>query len=821
MKNKSLRKIFIGIVIPAILAISLFFASIWLIIIPIVERNMMESKKEMISELTHTAWSLIDEYYHDYLDSIYTLSEAQQLAASKVELMRYGDDAKDYFWITDTKPVMIMHPYRVELNNKDLSDYTDPNGTKLFLESVEIVQKNGEGYIDYYWQWKDDTSKIVPKLSYVKGFPAWDWIVGTGIYIEDVRAEISGIKNRLIRISLVIALFTAILLLYIIRQTIKIENKRLNAEDGLKESRERYKALVEASTDGTLLLANSKIIYSNHKFNTISGYDNKEILGLDVSKVFSTSWDELIGLLEEPGKSVSFETIMHTKEGKTAEIVLSLSKTYAQDETRIIVNTKEIGTRQRVEKAFQILNQDLQSSLSLMNQPITDLIENTIECNINSSIGDVAKLMTRKKSNHVLITDNNHFIGIVNDSDLKKRVMATELSLETKVATIMSAPVISINENALLSEVFLKFSKHNISHLIVKNNLGSAIGVISKEALFNVKNNVLSYLLADIKNCENEFELTNTFSKLPAIVNTLLESGANAKNITRIISAITDEISESAIKLTIEEIGLPPCDFAFIVLGSEGRREQTLKTDQDNAIIYSDKHSEEAKQYFAKLAKKVNDILNSAGLDYCKGEIMARNPEWNQSLSKWKDYFAKWINKSDPQSILDATIFFDLRLVYGDKTLFKEIQKFIFEEVKNKSVFFHHMADVSINIKLPSIGNNTDIDLKKLIMPISGFARTYSLKFGLKETNTLERLEKAFESGQIPKQGFYELGKVYNFIMNLRLLAQSRSLIKGDKPSNLINTETLTEFDLNCLKKSTQIISEYQTLLSADFKGII
>ncbi|MCG8697960.1 MAG: cache domain-containing protein, partial [Bacteroidales bacterium] len=173
---------------------------------------MMNGKKEMISELTHTAWSLLDEYNNEYENGTFTLEEAQQLASRKIERIRYGTDNKDYFWLITKEPKMVMHPYRFELIDSNLINYKDPNGKQLFVESVAIANKQGEGFVDYMWQWKDDSTRIVPKLSYVKGFEPWNWVVGTGIYLEDVKTEIKQLKNRLLRVSLLITLVIAVIL---------------------------------------------------------------------------------------------------------------------------------------------------------------------------------------------------------------------------------------------------------------------------------------------------------------------------------------------------------------------------------------------------------------------------------------------------------------------------------------------------------------------------------------------------------------------------------------------------------------------------------
>ncbi|PLW96348.1 MAG: two component system sensor protein, partial [Marinilabiliales bacterium] len=138
---------------------ALFIVSIFAIIIPRLERIMLENKKEMISQLTNAAWSIMDEYQLKYEKDSIPLEEAQVQAAAAIELMRYGTERKDYFWIIDMRPFMVMHPYRPELNGTDLSKYQDPEGSFLFMEAVETVKENNEGFINYIWQWKDDSTR--------------------------------------------------------------------------------------------------------------------------------------------------------------------------------------------------------------------------------------------------------------------------------------------------------------------------------------------------------------------------------------------------------------------------------------------------------------------------------------------------------------------------------------------------------------------------------------------------------------------------------------------------------------------------------------
>ena len=223
----------------------------------------MNGKREMIKELTNSAVSILSKYENDERDGLLTREEAQKTAISRIQYLRYGEENKDYFWITDMTPVMIMHPFRNDLNGKDLTNFTDPHGKRMFVEFVSTVKKSEHGYVDYMWQWKDDSLRIVPKLSYVSIFKPWNWVIGTGVYIEDVKREITALTKRMIWISTTISILIAVLLFYIIKQSLGIERKRILAENELHKSREKFRTLVEAATEGLIMLIDGKISFSN------------------------------------------------------------------------------------------------------------------------------------------------------------------------------------------------------------------------------------------------------------------------------------------------------------------------------------------------------------------------------------------------------------------------------------------------------------------------------------------------------------------------------------------------------------------------------
>ena len=227
----------------------------------------------MINELTNSASSILAEFHEKEQTGSLTSEQARTQAISSIQSLRYGDEGKDYFWITDMRPFMVMHPYRIELNDTDLSDYQDREGKRLFVEFVRVVKAQGEGYVDYMWQWKDDSTRVVPKLSFVKGFEPWDWIIGTGVYIEDVKQEIAALTRNLIYISVAILIVIAFILVYLSQQSLKIEKKRQTAETSLRESEAKYRALVEASTEGLVMMPDGQYIYANQALLNMLGYD--------------------------------------------------------------------------------------------------------------------------------------------------------------------------------------------------------------------------------------------------------------------------------------------------------------------------------------------------------------------------------------------------------------------------------------------------------------------------------------------------------------------------------------------------------------------
>ena len=834
MATGGINKFIISIVLPSILAIVLFILSFYLVLIPLFENNMMDRKKDMISELTNTALSLVNEYYVDYRSGALLEQEAMSMAAERIGEMRYGDDRKDYFWITDMRPYMVMHPYRKELNGTDLSDYIDPDGKKLFVESVKVVEEKGEGFIDYKWQWKDDTTMIVPKLSYVKGFDEWQWIIGTGIYLEDVKQEIKLIKRNLLWISFIIIMVIALALAYINRQSMMIERRRREAEQNLLLSRQKYKSLVEASSEGTLMISEGNIIYVNQKFLNLSGYEREEIMDKSLADIFNLECSEITDSFTDPGRSVSFESSIICRDRTKMQIIVSASRVKHNNGYGYILIVKELGRSDMLHKEKSKLNHDIQTTLLLMNQQIGNLKSDFISCGSETSIIEAAKLMVRKKEEVIFIKHDDQIIGVAGMSDFFKRQLAEGLDPESPVTTIMSAPVVSVPEDEIINEAILKCKTGNISHLLVKSKEGEYTGHISYKRLLEAQQNYTGMLTGEIIKSESVEEIAAIYQRMNVLIDAFIESGVKTESITRAISNITDTINRRIIELAIEKEGEPPCEFCFIAMGSQGRSEQTLVTDQDNGIIIDNSCSgkADAVNYFVKLGKKINDGLNRVGYNYCHGNIMAGNPEWSLTLSKWEELFSGWINNSDPQSLLDVSIFFDFRSIYGDARLADELRKHINYISKDKAVFFYHLSQTVTKHK-PPVGlfgqivgehdssDSNIVDTKRLLLPVTGFARIFALKMMISETNTLARLESLRGTDLMPDSFLGETVQAYNMLMTSRLSQQAKQVIQGEEPGNTIDVNKLTDIEKSTLKKVLSVINEIIIKLKSDFKGML
>lgn len=815
MMDKKSNKFIYSIVMPTILAISMFVVSFYVIIIPFFEQSMMDRKKEMLSELTNTAWSVLAEYKDAYESGSLSIKEAQDGAAAQIEKMRYGKEQKDYFWIISSSPTMIMHPYRPELNGKDMSNFEDSHENKLFVDAVKLVKDKGYGTIKYYWQWKDDASKVVPKLSYVKAFEDWNWIIGTGIYLDDVKLEIKNLKKSLFRVSFIIVLLMVLILVYILRQSKAIEDKRVKAEEQLRLSIQKYKSLVDASTEGTLMLVNGKVVFSNIKFISLLKDEDEVLIGTEFSSLFGKSWDEMLSMITNPKKTYIFETELLNAKAGMENVVISVTQITQSGQIGYILTVKNVTEHKRLRLDAQKISDDIQLSLQLMNQPVHNLINKNVTCSLSESISDVAKIMTDNRSKLICVKEKEDIIGVVTDTDLRRRVLAKNEGSDKPIYSVMTSPVKSINQDALLYEAILLFEQKDITHLLVEDNYGQIVGNISSKQCLEMQRNSLSYLIREINACYVISDLKKIYDKIPILVQAIFTSTENINSVSRMITSIADAINKRIIEMALNEVGESPCEFAFVAMGSEGRGEQTLNADQDNAIVFKE-DKEENKDYFLRLSEIINENLHAIGYSRCKGDLMAGNPEWCNSINVWKAYFSNWIDNPDMANVLDSSIFFDMRVIYGSDELLTDLFDHVHASLDGNVSFFNQLAKTLIK-KKPII-EKKHVDIKQFLVPIIGYLRIHALHNALPETNSLLRLNKLMAYDVIPEKTGEEIETIYNFLMHLRIKWQLDLLLDNDSPNNSILLKNLTDIDMLTLKKIVSEISNLQDDLQKSFK---
>ncbi len=840
------KQLAIRFALPAVLTICLFLLLCFAILIPALESRLMQRKRETVRELTATTVSLLQQYADQVKSGKRTKVEAQKAALERIGSLRYGSEGKDYFWVIDTQPAMLMHPYRDNLNGKDLSSFKDENGKLLFVESVKETKKDGEGYVDYTWQWKDDPSRLEPKLSHVRFFAPWNWIVGTGIYIDDVQKEIATITEQLVWSILLIALMVAGLLVFIVQQSLRLEQQRSRVEKSLRESHEKYRLLVESATEGTMLLIDGKCVFANQTMLEMLDYESEEIPLLDWHDLlpYATAEDHptvryLTDVMEGKPASLEHAGQLRRKHGDLTAVRLTCQSLDLDNRRALVLSARDVGaidptSHNATNQELKALLEELQSSLLFLNEPLNHFRHSTASCPLDTPISDVARRMTEQKFSAILVvSDSGDPVGIVTDGDLRRRVLAHSHNPSRAVSEIMSSPLYSIDENTQVHAALLNMQKKGVRHLALRNVEGEVTGLVRGADLLAFHRYASAVLVSEIERAKTLEEIIDVRQRLPQVVASLVNVASKPRSVTRLIASVHDAITTRFLRLAMDELGPPPVRFAFIGMGSQGREEETLVTDQDNGIIYQDvepQRREKVQKYFLALGDKVCQWLDAAGYHYCPGGVMARSPDWCASISVWEDRFTKWITASEPKDILRFDMCFDFRCVYGADELAQTLRQFILERLADRPETLCHFASNTLLYK-PPLGffgkiqvRETDdrekvLDIKEAMMSIVKFARIYALRDKVFQANTLQRLNRLLQLDVLSQTSHDEMVQAYEFLMDLRLRHQVKALQTDRYPDNNINPKSITHIEEVTLRESLSQIATIQKRISYDFLG--
>ncbi len=953
------------IVVPSLLAIMLFVVAIWGMILPTIENILVDRKRDTIRELTHTALSLLAEAEREERAGLISRGEAQQKAKEYIGALRYGKEGKDYFWIQDMSPRMLMHPYRPDLNGQDVSGFTDPRGVRIFVQFAQIVRRQGEGFVAYVWQWKDDPERLVAKESYVCGFKPWNWVIGTGMYVDDVNREIERIEQNLVYTLSAIVVLVFIVLLSNVRQSLDVEKKRMAMQADLQQAEERYRSLIEATTEGTLLVLNGRCRYGNPTLLQMTGYSAERLELLELEDLLPRQpvneevWAHIESLPSGTGGSKSFEAVLELANRETKECIVTLNPVIFADHPAIIVLVKDIypsrleagsivklgqaaqsaaigifqakaarrgvivamnaaarellqsvcgpqddqfalenlfddvvevgeffkilrrsgepqdriiqklgadgdlrvlslsaarvgdqrGTPATIncvikditdtvrrENEREALIEKLRVSLLFLQEPIGQLGKPAVTCNQATPIHEAASLMVdRDRTSIVVETDAGEAVGFLTDRDFRKRVAGhRDADLQTPVRTIMSAPLITISVQAMIYEALMLMEEKKVQHLVVEDGSGRIASVVRAKDLLQFHRYGPEVLPREIARAATDEQVARCCRRLPALVKALIDAGARPRTVAYMMSAVCDAATSRFIELAVEELGPPPAAFTFIAMGSQGRQEQTLLTDQDNAIIYQQGNAAEvdaASRYFLSLGERVCRWLDQAGYALCKGQVMASNPNWCRSLPEWKENFTEWILKAEPKELLDFSICLDFRPVYGAPELANELRTHIYKVLENRPRFLPHLAQNALLFKPPfrllgriikSGGPPSEagrLNMKETLMPIIGFGRLYALRHKLPLAHTMERIEALVWKKVLQPSACDAISASYDFLMRLRFQAQLAGPQAGGPMDNCIVLDDIGHMDEAMLEQAFLQIESLQKKIGYDFLG--
>ncbi|RDC63710.1 DUF294 nucleotidyltransferase-like domain-containing protein [Adhaeribacter pallidiroseus] len=459
-----------------------------------------------------------------------------------------------------------------------------------------------------------------------------------------------------------------------------------------------------------------------------------------------------------------------------------------------------------------------------------------VSCPADTPIYQVANLMAEQKVSCAFVEEApSQITGYVTDITLRDKVVAKNAEASQPVITIQDNPIVVISSQAYIYEAILLMFQTSSRYLLVEEN-GHYKGYLSRNRLLSEQAQSPFMFIQSVKLALSLEELKSKWQKVPEIVAQLLSRGVNAEIVNQVITTVADSIALKVINSVLDELGTPPAKFVFMVLGSEGRKEQTLKTDQDNAIIYEDKANEQrelVRAYFLKFADMVSERLNQIGFSFCSGGFMAKNPKWTHSLSHWKRNYESWMQEIVPETVMKVSTFFDCRYLYGEKAIMDELQTFLDQELQHPMQrLFYLMANNALqyeppltffrNIKTFTVGSQEVFNIKKAMTPIVDIVRIYALQNRIFATNTGERLAALKEKKVFSETQYLELIQSYYYLMSVRLKKQASQILRDKtEPENYMDIRSLTKIEQVTIIEIFKTIKDFQAGIKLRFTNTL
>ncbi|KYC25033.1 MULTISPECIES: DUF294 nucleotidyltransferase-like domain-containing protein [Pseudomonas] len=470
-----------------------------------------------------------------------------------------------------------------------------------------------------------------------------------------------------------------------------------------------------------------------------------------------------------------------------------------------------------------------------LNTPLGELaMRHPVVCSPDTPLRDAVRLMHEQQVGSIVVVDPQRYpTGIFTLRDLRQVVAAADADLGAPIARHMTAQPFYLSPQASAFDAAMAMTERHIAHVCLVENQ-RLCGVVSERDLFSLQRVDLVHLARTIRHAPRLDTLVSLRGEISQLVERMLAHGASSTQITQIITLLNDHTVCRVIELALAERGDPGVPFSWLCFGSEGRREQTLHTDQDNGILFEAANAAEADAIRARLlplAQYINQCLAQCGFTLCKGNVMAGNPELCLSRSEWARRFAGFVREASPENLLGSSIYFDLRVVWGDEQGCEQLRQGLLDQVADNRIFQRMMADNALRQRPPvgrlrefvltRQGNDkaATLDLKvQGLTPFVDGARLLALANGIGACNTLERLRQLVAKGVIEALDGAAYEEAYHFIQQTRMQQHQRQTRDNLPYSNRLDPDSLNHLDRRILRESLRQAQRLQSSLALRYQ---
>lgn len=502
--------------------------------------------------------------------------------------------------------------------------------------------------------------------------------------------------------------------------------------------------------------------------------------------------------------------------------LLDLSAPFRDFCTRRIANLLE-HSKQVIQAQYTQSGAEQQS----LDSPLSAIIRGLpVTCAPDTSVRDVlARMHEARIGSMIAIDEEGRPVGILTLPDVLARIALPQIDLEQPVIGIMTTQLSWLAPQALAYEAALTMARQGFRHVLVVEK-EKLIGLVSEKDLFALQRTGLRQIGSAIRNAKNIEALQQSARDIRSIVHNMMAQGVAAEHTTQFISTFNDLLTVRVVELEYAASGIDGSTLCWLALGSEGRFEQTLSTDQDNALIFTvpdGMTAEGVREQILPVARRINEALALCGYPLCRGEVMASNPQWCLSLEEWRGLFLNWITNGTPVALLHASIFFDFRALHGNHEFADELRIWLSRVAGDQPRFLHQMAENAMRNRPPLgllrdfvVGREHALDLKlNGITPFVDAARIFSLATGVTHTGTVARLRQSAAALHVSASEVEGWINAFLFIQMLRLRHHEEAQqVDTETPDNLINPERLNELDRRILKEAFRQARKVQAKLT-------